>query len=148
MTPVFEINKDVVFVQGAKNGAIYSFVSGKVYSVNDIACEIIQQYIHQDTYSNSYLDLLADNGLLCRTFRPRVFDITNTDNSDTDLEVVWLEITHQCNLRCIHCYEGDFHNMEENTLSLEQWKRVVCELVQHHAERIIIIDWRGTMLQL
>jgi len=65
--------------------------------------------------------------------------VTSNDSFDCNLEVVWLEITHQCNLRCIHCYEGNFHNKEENTLSLEQWKRVVCELVQHNVRRIIII---------
>ena len=34
---MYEINKDVVFVKGYRNGAIYDFNTGKVFSVNHTA---------------------------------------------------------------------------------------------------------------
>ena len=35
---MFEINKDIIFVKGFTNGAIYNFNDNKVYSVNKSAC--------------------------------------------------------------------------------------------------------------
>ena len=50
---MYEINKDVVFVQGAVNGAIYDFISEKVYSINYTACEIVKRYIFNLNYSQN-----------------------------------------------------------------------------------------------
>jgi len=44
------------------------------------------------------------------------------------ISFVWLELTQNCNLRCIHCYEGAVHDTPQKILSLERWKEIIAEL--------------------
>lgn len=136
---MFEINDNVVFVQGAKNGAIYDFNPKKVYSVNDIGCNLINQYIQGDKSinENEYLQLLANNNLLNDNYRP--IEFSKTDIFQNELELVWLEITPKCNLRCIHCYEGEIHEAVSDPLSLEQWKDVIDQIAALKVKRVVVI---------
>lgn len=141
---MIEINKNVVFVKGAKNGAIYDFNTEKVFSINDIAVNIIERYVFgksiQDDFK--YLDLLSNNKLISKDFKcceymPKV-------NSDVKLNLAWIEITNVCNLRCIHCYEGDVHAKLNDSLTLEEWKQVIDELVGLKVKTIIVIGGEPT----
>lgn len=60
---------------------------------------------------------------------------------DSKLTYVWLEITHQCNLRCIHCY-GQFGCTKSSTskgMSTEDWKRVIREIKINGCSKIQFI---------
>ena len=119
---MYEINQDVIFVPGALHGAIYDFNSGNVYSVNDAACSIIHRYVEHSTVPSdeTYLMELKRCFLISENFIPRNFRIRK--DKTIQLEMAWIEITQRCNLRCIHCYEGNVHVSSENSLSLTQWK--------------------------
>lgn len=39
-----------------------------------------------------------------------------------------LELTYQCNERCVHCYLDEFKDDSQRTLSLAEWQRVLREL--------------------
>ena len=43
-----ELARDVVFVKGACNGAIYDLGKNRVYSVNAVGCQILAKYINND----------------------------------------------------------------------------------------------------
>jgi len=64
---MYWINDDIVFLKGAKNGAIYDLVKEKVYSVNEVGCEIIIRYINGWSYESDYdyLKQLKNNKLTC-----------------------------------------------------------------------------------
>ncbi len=44
--------------------------------------------------------------------------------------VVIMNITKQCNLRCVHCYAGSDGPVAENELSTEEWMRVLDDLAE------------------
>lgn len=136
---MFEINRDTVYVRGAKNGAIYDFHTENVYSMNEIACDIIDRYIAQKNTpkDESYLQVLESNNLISKDFLPHPFSVPQDD--EVKLEMAWIEVTQRCNLRCVHCYEGNTHTSVTKSLSLEDWKRVIYELGCLNINRLIII---------
>lgn len=136
---MFEINRNVVYVKGAVNGAIYNFNTGKVFSVNQTACSIIEAYIDDSLplAGNEYLELLRDNLLISSSYIPVRF-IPCLDDS-VQLDMAWIEITQKCNLKCLHCYEGDTHYAVDKALDLNKWLEIIDELAALHINRLIII---------
>ena len=60
-------NKNVVFVKGYINGAIYNFNDGEIYSINSRSCLVIEKIYNNEQLSdeeNAYANLLIKNGLL------------------------------------------------------------------------------------
>lgn len=138
---MIEINKNVVFVQGALNGAIYDFNLNKVYSINEDACNIINKVKNScSTYTDTekkYLNLLKEKNLISDTWVLKEYCQENKKHIELDL--VWLEITQGCNLRCIHCYEGDKHESSIKHLSLDEWKKVIDEINELKVKRVVVI---------
>lgn len=140
-----ELNKDVMFVSGLTNGAIYNFNNGKVYHINSSACEIILDYFHGkiNIENNEYLQDLANNCLISVNFVPRETKITKK-HFNRKLEMAWLELTEACNLKCIHCYEGNCHKRKNNPLTLDEWKDIIFQLVNLKIKRVILIGGEPT----
>ena len=132
------INNDVFFVRGAVNGAIYDLSSGKVFSINGSACEIVERYCSNSARNDDegYLSLLRREHLIDPTYRPRDVEV---EECDDNLEMAWLEITQACNLRCLHCYEGSEHKSCEQPLSMDEWRSVIEQLKALRPKRIVII---------
>ena len=65
---IYQINENVVYVQGAMNGAIYDFNDRKVYSINNVGCEIINRLYLQNQLEadRNFLDQLKSMGLICQ----------------------------------------------------------------------------------
>jgi len=136
---MIEISKNVVYVKGAKNGAIYNFNEGEVFSVNDIACSIIEKIIKSEDLNFEeikYKNLLIDAMLIDEFFDKQEYI---PQNSIDEVKLVWLEITQACNMKCIHCYEGNEHKVNKNSLSLDEWKNVIDQINQLNVNRVVII---------
>ena len=136
---MFEINRDVFFVKGAVNGAVYDLVGEKVFSVNNTACEIIARYCNGAAVEvdADYLKKLRAANLISEEFTPK--ETGFEDDGRAELEMAWLEITQACNLRCVHCYEGSVHKSCANALSLSEWKDVIDRLKDLHVKRTVVI---------
>lgn len=136
---MYWINDDIVFLKGAKNGAIYDLVKEKVYSVNEVGCEIIIRYINGWSYESDYdyLKQLKNNKLISTHFLPK--KCVEYFNSEIKLEMSWIEITQTCNMKCLHCYEGEIHKSKKNVLELNEWKNVIDQLAAQKIKRLIVI---------
>ena len=138
---MYEINQDVVFVKGSLNGAIYDFNTNKVFSVNTDACEIIQKLVRPDALltdnEKNYVKQLEANNLYKEDYL--VTEYFPDSSESIDLSMVWLEITQACNLRCLHCYEGNAHVASRNLLSLDKWKSIIVELKVLAVNRVVVI---------
>jgi MoaA/NifB/PqqE/SkfB family radical SAM enzyme len=45
------------------------------------------------------------------------------------LRHAWLEVTHQCNLECVHCYTSSSPNVRSKSpLNLDEYKRIILEV--------------------
>jgi len=137
---IYTINTDVVYVRGFSNGAIYNFNDNNLFSINNIACSIVEKYINNDIQSlnfaeQDYISLLKEKHLISLKHIPKEYHSTR---EDCNLEMVWLEITQQCNLKCLHCYQGDVH-VPGQQLNFNDWCRIIDELKRLKVKRIIII---------
>lgn len=140
-TDIIELNKNVVYVNGAKHGALYDFNTGKVFSINSDACYLLDKYINNKGFNHPYLDILHKKELLnndfnIHKFKPKILDPI--------LEFVWLEITQACNLKCIHCYEGKMHSKIKNELSFGEWKSIILQLKKLNCKAIEFIGGEPT----
>ena len=136
---MYWINEDVAFVKGARNGAIYDLVKEKVYSVNSVGCDIIERYIERANIDKDfdYIRQLENNELVSPDFAPT--EIRERFDADIRLEMAWIEITQTCNMKCLHCYEGDVHKSDADVLNVKEWKSVVEQLAAQNINRLIII---------
>lgn len=144
MNSIYEINKDIVYVKGGKRGAIYNFDDGNVYSINEDGCKIIEDYIEHPQYSsNSYLLDLRNKDLISNSFLPRKYEFPKIEKT---INFAWLELTEACNLRCIHCYDGDEHkDNPDEKLSFEEWKEILEELKEQKCKKIQFIGGEPTV---
>lgn len=143
MKSIFEINKSVVFVKGALRGAIYNFNDGKVYSINEDGCKIIEEYITNHKLNVPYLVELQKMSLIKENFTPAEYLFPNIEK---ELNFVWLELTEACNLKCVHCYDGDEHkiNASEN-LTFKQWKNILKQLKEVNCKKVEFIGGEPTV---
>ena len=139
---MYLINQNVVFVKGAKRGAIYDFDSGKVYSADEEGSTIIENYIQGKQTNDDYISELVKNGLIDLSFSP--IQYIPLLEKTVNLNLAWLEITNACNMKCIHCYEGESHKKLNNSLTLNEWLDVIDSLARLKVQNIILIGGEPT----
>lgn len=143
---MYEINKNVVYVKGASQGAIYNFNSGHVFSINGEACHIIDRLINNEPLKNDeikYLKLLENKGLLDHQYN--IAEYLPEEKEFKNLKLAWLEITQACNMKCLHCYEGNIHIQSKAILSLEKWFDIIDQLKELKTERVVVIGGEPTI---
>lgn len=144
-----EIAHKVFFLQGHKNGAIYNLNTSDVFSINDIACKIIRNAIVNKPLSNaekSYLTQLRENRLWADSFSPSNL-LKQPINIQENFDVIWLEITQACNMRCIHCYEGCNHisAQKKQRLKLAEWIDLIDQVAKLGTKRVVVIGGEPTL---
>ena len=137
----YQINENVVAVYGAVNAAIYDFNTSKIFNINKAGKNILLKYINKAPLNDeekTYLSQLEKENLI--SFKFKASEVKDFDcPPKPKLEMAWLEVTELCNMRCIHCYEGECHNGFDNSLSLENWINVIDQLSKLGVKRIILI---------
>ena len=128
---MWELNNNIILIKGIKCSAIYDFNTGNVYSVNDIATDIIQRIIINNAQPRTqiekdYYQQLVDSHLVSSHFCVKEF--TPPPAPQISLNFAWVELTTACNLRCVHCYEGNEHHCINNELKYDDWIRVLHQL--------------------
>jgi radical SAM protein with 4Fe4S-binding SPASM domain len=157
----YRLNKDCRLVKGAKRGAIYDFQSGKVYSINNGAVQLLlacQEHsldkLLDVTNSNSkkylsFLDDLTGKGVgSLYTFDPGIKAPTAEVQvaDDIRLEFLWLELTSKCNNRCLHCYATSGPVIEtKDCVPHERWLSLIDEARQAGATAIQLIGGEPLM---
>ncbi|MBO5262012.1 MAG: radical SAM protein [Clostridia bacterium] len=136
---MLEINNNVVLVKGAKNGAIYNFNNSQVYAIDSEVCSTIYNVLIEGKQPNSdteeqHLRVLTENGLISPSFKCRPYEIKKPQQ--LNLNFAWLELTGGCNLKCLHCYEGNEHKVECNALTVQDWKRILSQLKEAGCKKI------------
>lgn len=138
-----EINDNIVYVRGFSRGAIYNLNDGNVYSINSDACNLLENFIADGQVNDTFLKELQKKSLIRNEFKAKAFSYPVLKK---ELEFAWLELTEACNLRCIHCYEGDTHKDDPNEkLSFEQWKNIIQQLKDVGCKKIEFIGGEPTV---
>lgn len=151
----FCLNDDVEIVYGPTRAAIYNLRSGDVYSVDEdgkkVLCDLENlvpvgrlsalDTIHQESI-DSFLDKLETNSIGRFNGKP----VTRKCNDYSKpplrkLDVLWMELTDRCNLKCVHCYAGIDGKQADTGAALSQdlWKKVVTDASSISCKRITFI---------
>ncbi|WP_371371628.1 radical SAM/SPASM domain-containing protein [Sporomusa aerivorans] len=148
----FYLKKECRLVEGSTRGAIYDFSSGRVYSINRGAVELLKAC--QDTSVKDIMDItLADNqrylefldnltnkGLGATYTTPqKPYPATGLPVQQHNLEFVWLEITSTCNNRCLHCYSASGPTTATDCVPHSRWLEIITEARQEGAYAIQLI---------
>lgn len=136
------ISEKIIFTEGYKNAAIYDLNHKKVYSINDTAKDIINRVILRgelplSKIEDDYIKSLISNELYNKGFKIEKYKIDN--QCAVKLNFAWLEITQACNLKCLHCYEGETHNQSGNSLDVDNWINIIDQLYDVGCRRIQFI---------
>ncbi len=150
----YHLQKNCKLVKGAKRGAIYNLETGKVYSINQSAVNLLESCRNKpvekllDTRSKTnktqvdFLDNLTAMNLGSFYIR----NITDTeeavlpDNEPRKLEFLWLELTSGCNNRCLHCYATSSPTeIHKDLVPHERWMALISEARQLGASAIQLI---------
>ena len=149
-------------VTGKTRGAIYDLNSGKVYSINQSALNLLNLYLQKPFESLSrnltssqihFFDTLTQKGLGSFYINQPIIRSTKpTDLPEPNLTFVWLETTTKCNNRCLHCYtESSLHEQTETLISKEQYLNLIrdirltgCSAIQFiGGEPLLYPHWRA-----
>ena len=139
---MIEISENVIYVRGARKGAIYNFNDQNLYWINSESCELIQKLVaigkcHFTVEEEEYLLTLEKMGLYDPRFKPKEFQIESC--KEKRLELAWLEITQACNCRCLHCYQGEYHFKNTDCLELNNWIDIINQLNELNVSRVVVI---------
>lgn len=130
----FHLKEDCRLVSGAKRAAIYDLEQGNVYSINEIARQIVEKELN----NNNFWQKLEKMGLTETSSKFRSEEI-RIQIPEVGLEFMWLELTGRCNEKCLHCYAsaGELDHLEE--LPIRGWERIIEEGAGLNCKRLQFI---------
>ncbi|MBI5123671.1 radical SAM protein [Candidatus Roizmanbacteria bacterium] len=133
------LNPRVFFVEGARRAALYDTTRGNVYSLNQEAA----QSIKGEKDNQEFWQRLSSMGLALDRQNLETESVTpELEIPKPNLRFAWLEITDQCNERCLHCYGGFSPNRKEKTaqpLTYDYWRNVIQQLSKNGCQQIQFI---------
>ena len=136
----FRLHQHCFIVKGAKRSALYNTKSGKVLSINQGAVDLLAECQFQplenvidmnDNSNDSYIRFLQ--GLIAKNFgsiwiiEPDSQSIPPSEVFNGKLNFLWLELTNNCNNRCLHCYADSGPGTPNETVSHDRWLSVIDE---------------------
>lgn len=121
------LKKDVFLVRGGKNHAIYDLNSGKLYQIDTECLKAIEKIINTQNPTltkkeEKVLKLLQTNNLITNTKEIIKEQDISTLKINTKPHFAWLEITQQCNLKCVFCYE-ESDCYKKNNMTMEDFEK-------------------------
>ncbi|MBI9064763.1 MAG: radical SAM protein [Marinilabiliaceae bacterium] len=151
----FALKEHCSFVKGAKRGCIYNLNSGDIYSIDSEACALLElcesELVLDDILENAffkektneviqYLIDLETNNLGCFIENNQRIRKLKIDEPPEKLDFLWLELTQDCNLRCIHCYNPmSTHLHSKRKISTIKWKRILLDAFELGCRKIQFI---------
>lgn len=150
----FNLNDNVILVEGANGGLLQDLDNQKIYSIDSLSRVCLKKLISGQSINEvilelennlskkllDYLEKLVDKKLGFYSdmwIKPSLISKKIINNLDT----VWLELRKACNLNCCHCYidcnfSGD---LNLNILNLNQWKKIIIDLKKYNPKRVVLI---------
>lgn len=69
----------------------------------------------------------------------------NLKSSASPLEFLWLELTNQCNLQCVHCYANSSPKADKSSLTTEEYKHIINEAFELGCRQLQLIGGEPTL---
>jgi len=146
------LKNDCILVEGRARGALYDLNSGRVYSINQGAVKLLQacqqtalEDIMDPTLAANkpyllFLDTLTAKGLGATYHGPAPQQPHKPlPVYQPKLEFVWLELTANCNNRCLHCYSESSPHTSVSPVTHNRWLELIREAREQGADSIQLI---------
>jgi radical SAM protein with 4Fe4S-binding SPASM domain len=119
--------EDYVLVRGPKNTALYGVKGQEVYGVDSSLIGLLGAVptISNPTLPMALNRLLRHHPLFSRGSK-RNYNPSLCPDVQKEDWFMWLELTNQCNLSCLHCY-ADGNKEKESLLRLGDWVHLLRE---------------------
>lgn len=137
---MYYLNRSCYYVSGKKGASIYDAKSGKIYSFNDEAKDLLDKVIALECQFSEeevcFLDKMIENNLLSNSYVPfhDIFEL----KQQCVIDFVWIEVTTGCNLRCVHCY-GNAGTVQRIDMLEDDFRLVVNYLVKMGIKKVQLI---------
>jgi len=145
------IKKDVLFVPGPINGAIYDLSNKRLYHLDERLTKILTSSreglsieeamkgagIANEKEIKIILDTLLGISCISVEEESQPFLDIKIQKSPARPRVAWLEPTDRCNLFCVHCYAESRLSLNDKELSTEKWLSIINELDEIGIEQIV-----------
>ncbi|BBB89865.1 MAG TPA: radical SAM protein [Methylomusa anaerophila] len=154
----YRLQDHCALVKGYSRGAIYDFTSGKVYSINKGAVELLDACqeapvddlldtsLSENKRFLSFFDSLTSKGLGGYfTDPPNRIKPAVPAAAPNKLEFLWLELTSSCNNKCLHCYSSSGPTIKNDLVPHERWLSLIAEARQAGADAIQFIGGEPLM---
>ena len=148
----YRLNDNCQLVKGACRGAIYDFQSGKVFSINYDALQLLEECKNKSIYDVIDINLPANNTVLDfidqltykglgAIYINRMENNNKTDVEDEELTLsfLWLELTSKCNNKCLHCYSSSDAYRNDDNMTHDRWMSLISEAHSEGATSIQLI---------
>ncbi len=137
----FFINDNCRYIKGAKNAAIYDLKSEEVYALNEIGKCTLDKFLNNENYIGTeseieFINNIFNLGLISKKVSQ---NIVVPIKPKISVKYAWLELTSSCNLKCVHCYGSFGTTNKNNTMSIENWKSVIDNLIDLNCTEIQLI---------
>ncbi|MBI2641711.1 radical SAM protein [Candidatus Roizmanbacteria bacterium] len=135
------LKQGVLFVPGALRGALYDINTGRVYSVNQSACQILTGNLQ----NVEFWDNLETIGLVSKD-KTEHQSILPELLQKPELQFVWFElISDDCNESCVHCYADSMPPTHRKTLGLPTRGFIPLEVsadTERRKTKLTAEDWK------
>lgn len=140
---MFRLAEDVYFVSGVLGAVLYDSRNGFIYHLDQEAKLSLSTLLASKASEKS---LKGSDSLIRYLINKRLL---TTDKSAWDgniqrlktnpqITFAWIEITTVCNLKCIHCYEGD-KLTQAVEMPIKTYTKIIDELYGYGVRRIQLI---------
>lgn len=124
------LGNDNYFVTGSKNAAIYDLRKEKIYELNESAKLSIINFVKKkqiDAQQKNFVDMLIKKQIINPS---QISSKMEFEKPKFKIKFAWLELTEQCNLRCVHCYGnfGELTKGKTERMKLEEWFKAIDDL--------------------
>ncbi|GMB00332.1 radical SAM protein [Pelosinus sp. IPA-1] len=148
----YRLKPHCALVEGAVRGAIYDFQSGKVFSINKGAVEMLKA-----CQGNPLEDFMDINAPDTKPYIAFLDDLTRKElgvfyaidpgetpplpkaETEVKLSFLWLELTSCCNNRCLHCYATSGPTVNNDCVPHDRWLSLISEAREAGATAIQLI---------
>lgn len=129
-------NKDFICIHRAEKYYLMHRKSLEKFNLNQDAFQIVS-YLHDTGLKKEdrkdlnpslvlFIDYLVEKNILTKDINQRASNHIKDLQTSPHLLKIFLELTHQCNLHCQHCYTSSCRDVSADTqLSTEELKRLI-----------------------
>lgn len=140
---MYSFNDKVFLVDGAYNSCFYDFNKSRLYHCSADYSEVAKKAVKNDNTEFSAVDkekikVLLEEKLLVNTSEFISDGKIQQLKKEIQIDFVWIELTNQCNMKCIHCYD-EACITNKQVLSIDEYKYIIDELDAYGVKKIQLI---------